>query len=102
MLAEDTMLDAEIVEVVQWSATTASGEDRIVGSHEGGGQDSEEAEVTGSGSRGVGYVASVDTEILQNCHQSRTGESYGVSRTKASRNGAGTGERMRETEGGGC
>lgn len=39
MLAEDTKLDAEIVEGVLWSAMTASGEDRHVGSHEGGGQD---------------------------------------------------------------
>lgn len=54
-----------------------------------------EVEVTDSGSRGAGSVARVDTETLQNCHQSRLGESSGESPTEASRNGS-----ERETGGG--
>lgn len=44
-------------------------------------------------SQGVGSMAHVDTEILQNCHQSGLGESSGESKTEASRNRTGKGER---------
>lgn len=54
-----------------------------------------EVEITDSGCRAAGSVARVDTETLQNCHQSRLGESSGESPTEASRNGS-----KRETGGG--
>lgn len=52
-------------------------------------------------SQGVGSMAHVDTELLQNCHQSGLGESSGESRVlvsqeasgEASRNRTGKGER---------
>lgn len=43
--------------------------------------------------QGVGSMAHVYTEILQNCHQSGLGESSGESKTEASRNRTGKGER---------
>lgn len=48
-----------------------------------------EVEVVDLGSQRVGSVAHVGPETLQNRHQS-----YGVSRTEASRRGAGTGKSM--------
>lgn len=59
-----------------------------------------EVEVMDLGSQ-VLSMACVDTEILQNYHLSRLGESYSESRTEALRNGAERGKRKGEILGSG-